>query len=969
MVRQRRRQSPPGQKKTLNLTTNHRRSALSLAIAAALPGVIATPALAQDEVVEEVTVYGQYRRSLVDQIATKRDSATIVEALSAEDIGKLPDSSIAESLARLPGLAGERRNGRTSGLSVRGFREDYVGTTLNGREVIGIGDNRGVEFDLYPAEIMSGAVIYKAPEATLTTQGIGGVVDLRTVRPLDNDNVFGLFYNFEENEFESANPDFDADGHRFAMNFSRTFADDTVGLALAYASTESPSQEEQFRGWGYPTVDPANAAPGVTLTGDEATVAGHDSFARSATLERDTVAGVLQFAPNDDVTFTLDALYIDFREDKAFRGVEEGGAVWGTGDYTITGAENGFVTSGFYDGFLSVIRNDAERKDAELTSFGFNVDFQANENWGMKLDLARSESDKTVTNIESYSGVGRPGTGNQGLPTARSWTSNADGTVYGPHPTIAPVALDDFNTIRLAGPQAWGGGLSQVARFQPTAEFPGVGPSQSQDGFVNEPVFDESLTTLRFDASRPLNWGALTGLDVGFYFNERQKSKDNGGAFLTSSTWPSDGLIPEQYRLGVTDLSFMGLGNIVAYDALGLLSDGFYIETDAAILQPDREGDSWTISEEVTNLFAKVDFDTSFGNTTLTGNFGLQIVHTDQLGEGFDSFIGPDGFVNATPTSDGDQYIDVLPSVNLNFGLTDRQILRVAASRTQSRPRMDQMRPNNQVSFNFNLVNVLDTNPVNSAWSGRSGNARLRPLEANQLDLSYDWYFADDGFVSLAFFYKDLTNWHRNAATITDFREFFIPGYHQVEDTDGNIVTPATFLGRLDFIEDGLTGDVNGFDLQGNFPFRLLHPVLDGFGVIASASFYDGSLDDDSNPGFSDRVPGLSDEVYQFTVYYERGGFQARVAGTKRSKFLTEEPGLSLALTPTVDQGAEIIDAQLSFDFGLAGIERLDGLTISLQGQNLTDEDTIRTNQDSRQITRLQGFGANYLLGINYKIQ
>ncbi|MEO1573632.1 MAG: TonB-dependent receptor plug domain-containing protein, partial [Pseudomonadota bacterium] len=386
MVRKRRRNVPADQKKTLNLTANRRTTALSLAIAAALPGVIATPAMAQDEVVEEVTVYGQFRSSLVDQIATKRDSATIVEALSAEDIGKLPDSSIAESLARIPGLAGERRNGRTSGLSVRGFREDYIGTTLNGREIIGIGDNRGVEFDLYPAEIMSGAVVYKAPEATLTTQGIGGVVDLRTIRPLDNDNIFGLFYNYEDNEFESANPDFDSDGHRFAMNFSRKFADDTVGLALAYASTESPSQEQQFRGWGYPTVDPANAGPGVTLTGDEFTIAGHDSFARSAVLERDTVAGVLQWAPSDDVTFTFDALYIDFVEDKAFRGVEEGGAVWGTGNYTVTGVDNGQVTSGFYDGFLSVIRNDAERKDAELTSFGFNMDFQANENWTLKAD-------------------------------------------------------------------------------------------------------------------------------------------------------------------------------------------------------------------------------------------------------------------------------------------------------------------------------------------------------------------------------------------------------------------------------------------------------------------------------------------------------------------------------------------------------------------------------------------------------
>src|SRR5690554_8194598 len=115
---------------------------------------------------EEVVVTG-IRRSLMNSLSIKQDSSTIVEAVSAEDIGKLPDTSIAESLARLPGLAGERRDGRTSGISVRGFNENYVATTMNGRELLGIGDNRGVEYDLYPSEIVSGAVVYKTPDASL----------------------------------------------------------------------------------------------------------------------------------------------------------------------------------------------------------------------------------------------------------------------------------------------------------------------------------------------------------------------------------------------------------------------------------------------------------------------------------------------------------------------------------------------------------------------------------------------------------------------------------------------------------------------------------------------------------------------------------------------------------------------------------------------------------------------------------
>ncbi|OYU44646.1 MAG: hypothetical protein CFE44_11835, partial [Burkholderiales bacterium PBB4] len=148
---------------------------------AAQAQVAPAPAAAASQANEVITVTG-FRASLMKAQVIKQGSTTIVESLTAEDIGKLPDSSIAESLARIPGLAGERVGGRTRGLSVRGFKEDYVGTTLNGRELLGIGDNRGVEYDLYPAEIMSGAVVYKAADASLGAMGIGGTVDLRTTR-------------------------------------------------------------------------------------------------------------------------------------------------------------------------------------------------------------------------------------------------------------------------------------------------------------------------------------------------------------------------------------------------------------------------------------------------------------------------------------------------------------------------------------------------------------------------------------------------------------------------------------------------------------------------------------------------------------------------------------------------------------------------------------------------------------------
>lgn len=953
-----------------------RRKELTIAISMLLAA--STTAMAEDQdtlagestegeemVMEEVVVTGRFQRSLIDSIGTKRDNSSIVEAISAEDIGKLPDTSIAESLARMPGVSGERRNGRTSGISVRGFNENYVGTTMNGRELLGMGDNRGVEYDLYPAEIVSGMLVYKTLDATQTTTGIGGVVDLRTHRPLDEDPYLAVNGTYEQNGQDSANPDFDDNGYRAAISWSDKFADDTIGISLAAAHTDSPSQEEQFRGWGYPSANKANAGPGVTMTGTEAILGGHDSFVRSAELQRDTISGVLQWQPSDDLTITLDGLYIDFEEEKVFRGLEEGLAEWGTGAYTVTGVDDGLVTAANLDGgFKSVIRNDGERKEASLTSWGLNVEYDVAEDWTVRFDGAYSEVDKTITNVESYSGVGRSGLKSQGPATARSWVMTPEGALFGAHPTKPLLDLTDWNLVRLAGPQAWGGGMAPVEQFAEVTLPDGskIGPPNAQDGFVNRPVFDEELTTLRLDSTHNMDFFMFEKITFGVNYSDRTKSKDNQGFYLTAPTFPYDGPVPEEYRVGAANLGFIGINGVVAYDGLRMFNDGYYIATDAQTLETKRFGDTYEVNEELTTLFAKLDFDTELGSGMFYGNFGLQYLHVDQSSAGFVSQTGPDRFVQATPVKGGDDYNEWLPSINLIYDFTNGHLLRASGSKTVSRPRMDDMRANQQVSFFFNLANVTSTDPEQSAWSGSGGNPNLRPLEANQVDLAWDWYFADDGFISTAFFYKDLRNWHRAGAIVADFSDYYIPGYHQVDDANGNPVTPATFEGVVTFREDGLTGDMHGWEFQATVPFRLAWDKLEGLGMIATATFIDGELDDDT------RIPGMSDENYSLTLFYERSGWEFRVAGTKRTKFLAETRGESLSLQQTTDQGATLLDAQIGYDFGYSGREDwLGGLSIALQGQNLTNEDTIQTNDDARQVTQYQEFGANYLLSAIYK--
>lgn len=499
-----------------------------------------TGATSQDPQV--VTVTG-FRGSLMQAQSIKKNNSSIVEAVSAEDIGKLPDTSIAETLARIPGLAGERVAGRTSGISVRGFKEDYVGTTLNGRELLGIGNNRGVEFDLYPAEIMSGAVVYKAPDATLSAMGIGGTVDLRTTRPLDAKPSTTVNASYEKGSLESNNPDYKNTGYRFAFADSRRFANDTVGLALALAKTNSPSQSEQNGLWGWSR----NASFGNAFTPNGINVASSSSV-----LTRETASAVLQFKPNNKTNITLDALAINFRDQGIRRGF-----IQALPDGTIGQVVNGVAQSGTSGPFNSVIRSDPTDKQGSLRTHGVNMKLAVNDQWQAKFDMARSNTSKHDEIGESYAGNGRAGLSTQGPGTIRSWETTSKGLRF----SNSNVNFADYDLVRLAGPQAWGGSLAPISQLQTSVSGnPAVGFTQAQDGFVNNAVFEESLDTVRLEAVGKLDFGWVNSVNFGVLYSDRQKSKDNQGYYLTANTWPKDGPIPESARRGVADLSWAEIG-------------------------------------------------------------------------------------------------------------------------------------------------------------------------------------------------------------------------------------------------------------------------------------------------------------------------------------------------------------------------------------------------------------------------
>ncbi|HEX8604333.1 MAG TPA: TonB-dependent receptor plug domain-containing protein, partial [Pseudoduganella sp.] len=268
---------------------------------------LANPAAAQQQntgaeaaPMATVTVTG-IRRGIEDAISVKKESTSIVEAISAEDIGKLPDVSIAESIARLPGLAAQRVAGRAQVISVRGLSPDFSTTLLNGREQVSTGDNRSVEFDQYPSELMAGVTVYKTPDAGLVGQGLSGTIDLQTVRPLNfAKRTVAMNVRGEHNSLGSmANTK--SLGNRFSVSYIDQFLNRTLGVAVGFAHLESPVLANEtgiYEPW---KTDARTGLPAGTTATD-----GIKALSRTGYNRRDGLMGVVEYRPTKQFTSTLD---------------------------------------------------------------------------------------------------------------------------------------------------------------------------------------------------------------------------------------------------------------------------------------------------------------------------------------------------------------------------------------------------------------------------------------------------------------------------------------------------------------------------------------------------------------------------------------------------------------------------------------------------------------------------------------
>jgi iron complex outermembrane receptor protein len=934
-------------------------SALALALAAPGVAVAQDPTGGQDEPVteiDEVIVTG-LRRGLADSISIKRNETSIVEAVSAEDIGKLPDVSIAESIARLPGLAAQRVNGRAQVISIRGLAPDFTTTLLNGRQQASSGDNRAVEFDQYPSELLSGVVIYKTPDAEISGMGLSGTADLRTVRPLEfGRRATAVNLRGETVEGSSLNDDVDNFGGRFSISYINQFADDTLGLALGYAHLNSPSQNRHYKAYGYeafggvcePT--PANPCSPESVTPDSADDAlilnGQELFATSRLNKRDAVIGILEWRPNDRLHSTLDLYYSKFDQEETMRGAQWFSNAWADSAYftNVETEDRGgslFARSGTLNGGVPIIRNDYNTREDELFSAGLNTEYEIDERTRFEADLSYSTNQRREQILETYAGYGLgPQGGGRTLDTI-TFEVNDDG-----YPTYSEgLNYADASQVSLGDRAPWGG--------------------WGHDGAIRFPDVEERIYSADLKFERDLS-GIIHTVSAGVNLANRNKTKrvDDFDLFLKNGR--QQVLVDPQYLVEPTSLDFAGFGEVLSVDLTRAL-DVYYDR--APILDANFFDKNWDIEEEVITWFARAEFEKG----AVRGNFGLQIVQQSQESTGV-IINGTEQGQPIVPISitDGEDYTDILPSLNMIYDLGGGHRIRFAASKTMARPRMDEMRANVTPGFNALVCSGAQPCPPGATvnpWSASGGNPNLEPWRATAFDLAYEWYVDPTTYLSIAGFYKELDSYIYQQSGTFDFTGIPLPsGASQIPP--GVTISP---IGQITLPANGDGGTIQGIEISGALNFGTVWEPLDGFGVLGSVSFTESDLNP-SPDGSPVRIPGLSGMVYNMTAYYERGGFQARISKRFREAFKGEVVQLFATRGQTEIMDDEQIDAQIGYTFEDG---RLEGLGVLFQVNNLTNSPyRTRLGIDGGGTTTADGsflpetyeeYGRQFLFGINYR--
>jgi len=789
--------------------------------------------------IEVIEVRG-IRASQKANLNAKRFSDNIVDVVNSEDIGKFPDTNLAESLQRISGVSIDRAKGEGRKISIRGLGPDLVNVTLNGRTVVSAnpGQNlntdqgtigRSFNFDVLQSELVSGLEVFKSSSASLLEGGLAGSVDVKTSRPLDvGKQIMTASISAAYDDFaDSVDP-------KIAFLYNDVFSDETIGFSLGLAYSDRALREDRADGISYAERD-------FNINGETITsiAAGNlRAFHFDDQRERLNVTSAFQYSINDNLLLSIDALYANFDNTQNLSDLplrqRAGG---GSGAYTAMTV----TPSGIADSYT--VTNGVRPRLDRIRSEG-------SENLGVYgLNLQWDGDDLTVIFDTSYSNA----------------KYNSDLVRFGFDATTSSSIDVKLNSL--------------VPDISLDADLQNPSLYALNVAYNDATTVDDTEIQAKLEGTYTLESDFLSSIQVGIRFAKRDKDLyktriQAGAAFggTLLSDVPGDSLV----QFPVNDFLDSFSGNFprswVEPD-IQVAYDHFFVERANELLPSAYQDPTITsLTENTAAIFAQANF---FNDTYLPirGNFGVRVVKTDldsggavRNVEGIDQLDATVTYAPAQYVTVDNSYTDILPSFNISMDITENLIARLAIAKTMSRPRVEDLSPA-----------TLAVNP--SILLVKEGNASLEPFRANQVDTNLEWYFDEESVLSVGLFYKDIESF---IYTGVELEPLVVDGEDVIDPLTNSVMNL-----QHDRPINGDGGSVWGYELN------LQHSFDSGFGTAINYTFVDTDAEfTNTITGDVFGVPGLSEDSFNATVYYETEKWSARVSYNYRSEFLSKVAGV-----------------------------------------------------------------------------
>jgi len=972
---------------------------LAASISVLLGSTLIAPVQAQevDGEVEVIAVKG-IRGSLARAMDMKREGSGVVDAISAEEMGKFPDTNLAESLQRITGVTVSRSNGEGSQITVRGFGPDFNLITLNGRQMPGTGNSRSFSLENLSSAGVSALEVNKTGKASLPSGGLGATVNIVTAKPLSSP---GLKYVVSaKGIYDESNVKGEDVTPELAALYSDTFADNTLGLAISLSLQERDFQQQSANipGW-QADQGPFSAANSFTdLRGDTADAdldtldgadadgkIGHTYFPRQISynindVERSRFNGqaTLQYAPRDDMTFTLDYVYSE--AETATRG--KGFGIWfnfggNVTDYNLD--ENGTAIN-----FTETANDFAHSANVstllvESESLGFNFEWQITDDIHFEMDYHDSD---TTTDDGADDGVGH--NGNVILAPNNIVTKTYD---------FSQGGIPQFDIT-------WPGGAAEAnpGDFDPLfAQFGrNVGEStvkqlQIDTEWVNPD--DSFLTKVKFglaDTSQTFGGYSANNGNVGPNGYNGNEAIFPDSMFTRTST----GDFLDEFSNGGANLTTDYYYEFDYAEAIARMQNFFGFPTDP--LNPDFGVlNTADLTEDTQSIYAAADMYFEIGDMLLDVNVGIRYEQTDVTSlveqdiEDFLVWSNPTEWQLRFRPSEGGvvafegEHDVTLPNLDLKLEVTDDIVARFSTSKTITRAPLG------------NLVGArsLSGSPKPGSRTGASGNTNLLPFESTNFDLSLEYYYGDASYASIGYYRKDVKNFISNTITLTEIDGLRDPLagpradqaradltaagttvtdgaiWQQILDNGGGVDDACceTQIVRQNpndpLVEWQISQPTNGDDKSvSGVELAIQHMFGEsGFGAGFNVTLVDGDVEFDVN-SFSQQSPlnGLSDSA-NIQLFYEKDGLSAKVTYAWRDDYLIGVGQAQGSAEAPPQFGAEYAQTDLSVNYDIN-----DNLTVFFEGLNLTNETEEGFGRYKEQFLFARQYGTRYNFGARY---